>query len=179
MEIEGTVSYVAQEPFIIPGTILQNILFGQEFDSQKLEQVTRLCLLDKDFEQMKNGIYTEVGDRGVNLSGGQSQRISLARALYADTDIYLIDDIFNYLDYESANLIFINVIKLHLSKKIRILVTHRLKFVKNHSKVLVLQKGNQGLIKEYSQLGESGFNIRNIFQNYYSQKIILEDHITE
>ena len=63
-------------------------------------------MLDQDFKQFKDGVYTCIGERGISLSGGQQTRLCLARALYADSDIYLIDDPFNYLDYESANLIY-------------------------------------------------------------------------
>ena len=73
---------------------------------------------------MSDGQYTKIGERGINISGGQKARISLARAVYADADIYLFDDPLSAVDPEVAKLIFDECIRGFLKNKLRVLVTH-------------------------------------------------------
>lgn len=98
MEIKGRIAYVEQEPFIFPGTIKENILFGKDYVKDKFEQVVRLCELESDFKQMEKQENTVLGESGCNISGGQKARISIARALYEDADIYLLDNPISALD---------------------------------------------------------------------------------
>jgi len=90
--IQGRLSYAPQEAWVFAGSVRQNILFGRPFDQKKYEEaVTAAALLD-DFKQLDYGDETIVGERGVSLSGGQKARVSLARCLYQEADIYLLDD---------------------------------------------------------------------------------------
>lgn len=73
---------------------------------------------------LEKGIYTEIGDRGINLSGGQKARVSLARAVYSEADIFLIDDALSAVDPEVASFIFFKCFKKYLKNRLRILVTH-------------------------------------------------------
>ena len=79
VEIGGSISYASQEPWLFPGTVRSNILFGQPFEKQKYQEVIKACALLKDFEQLAQGDKTYVGDRGGSLSGGQCARVNLAR----------------------------------------------------------------------------------------------------
>ena len=96
----GTKAYVAQSPWIQSGKIEDNILFGREMDRERYERVLEACSLKKDLEILPFGDQTVIGERGINLSVGQKQRIQIARsichrtviALYKDVDIYLFDD---------------------------------------------------------------------------------------
>ncbi|XP_062099970.1 probable non-intrinsic ABC protein 5 [Humulus lupulus] len=78
--------------------IEENILFGKEMDREKYERVLEACSLKKDLEILSFGDQTIIGERGINLSSGQKQRIQIARALYQDADIYLFDDPFSVVD---------------------------------------------------------------------------------
>ncbi|XP_062094571.1 ABC transporter C family member 3-like [Humulus lupulus] len=78
--------------------IEENILFGKEMDREKYERVLEACSLKKDLEILSFGDQTVIGERGINLSSGQKQRIQIARALYQDADIYLFDDPFSVVD---------------------------------------------------------------------------------
>jgi ATP-binding cassette subfamily C (CFTR/MRP) protein 2 len=112
----GKISYVSQTAWIQSGTIQENILFGSAMDSERYRETLERCSLVKDLELLPFGDLTEIGERGVNLSGGQKQRIQLARALYQDSDIYLLDDPFSALDAETAKSIFnVIVFSQHLS----------------------------------------------------------------
>ena len=94
----GRVAYVEQEPCIFSDSVRNNILFGLPLNEDRLNDVLRVCQLEEDLTQMVNGLDTEIGERGVNISGGQRARISLARACYSDADIYLLDDPLSAVD---------------------------------------------------------------------------------
>jgi ATP-binding cassette subfamily C (CFTR/MRP) protein 1 len=88
----GKIAYIAQEAFLLNSTVRNNILFGKPYDKELYQKVLKICELETDLESFQAGEFTEIGERGINLSGGQKQRISIARAVYSDSDIYLIDD---------------------------------------------------------------------------------------
>lgn len=90
---------------------------------------------------MKVGDLTEIGERGINLSGGQKARISLARAIYADKDIMLMDDPVSALDTDVRKKIFDKVFKGLLAQKTQILVTHAVEFLHLADKVIVMDAG--------------------------------------
>ena len=116
----GSTAYVAQTAWIQNGTIQENILFGLPMSASRYREVLRVCCLEKDLEMMEFGDQTEIGERGINLSGGQKQRIQLARAVYQDSDIYLLDDIFSAVDAHTGSEIFkVTVISflIHLIRK--------------------------------------------------------------
>ena len=102
----GSVAYVEQDPFIIQDTIRENILFGHPYNEKRLTNVLAATTLQNDLEVLPRGLDTLIGERGVNLSGGQRARISLARALYADADIYLLDDPLSAVDTRVSKKIF-------------------------------------------------------------------------
>ena len=114
MRVCGTTAYVAQTSWIQNGTIQDNILFGLPMNREKYGEVVKVCCLEKDLEMMEDGDQTEIGERGINLSGGQKQRIQLARAVYQDSDIYLLDDVFSAVDAHTGSDIF-KVILLYYS----------------------------------------------------------------
>jgi ATP-binding cassette subfamily C (CFTR/MRP) protein 2 len=97
---------VAQQAWIQSGTIQENILFGLPMNNLKYQRTVSKCALRTDFDQMELGDQTEIGERGLNLSGGQKQRIQLARALYQDSDVYLLDDVFSAVDAHTGSDLF-------------------------------------------------------------------------
>ena len=92
IKINGTLSYASQEPWIFCGTLRQNVLFGQAYDEERYWKVLQVCALCQDIQKFDHSDLTLVGERGVLLSGGQKARVSLARAIYRNADIYLLDD---------------------------------------------------------------------------------------
>ena len=90
-------------------TIRENILFGVPLDEEKYNRTIDICQLESDLKILKGGDLTEIGEKGINLSGGQKARISLARAVYANNDIVLMDDPISALDSHVKHKVFHHV----------------------------------------------------------------------
>ena len=141
IQFRGSLAYVEQEPFIVHGTVRSNILFFKDFNEQLYRKVLRVSCLEKDLVEFPNKDLTEIGERGVNLSGGQKARISLARALYSQADIYLLDDPLSALDAKVGRRVFELAIKKFLKKKTVILVTHQIQFLSDVDHIFLLDEG--------------------------------------
>jgi ATP-binding cassette subfamily C (CFTR/MRP) protein 4 len=139
--VGGSISYTPQQPWIFSGSVRDNILFGEPMDEQKYQEVIRVCCLEHDLSLFPHGDNSLVGERGVLLSGGQKARISLARAVYREADVYLLDDPLSAVDVHVANQIFYGCIRDYLRDKCVILVTHQIQFLQDVDKVLLLEKG--------------------------------------
>ncbi|KAF9462732.1 P-loop containing nucleoside triphosphate hydrolase protein [Collybia nuda] len=98
----GGVAYAAQESWVINATIRENILFESPFDEERYKAVVYQCALTPDLELLSAGDSTEVGERGLTLSGGQKARLTLARAVYSSAEILLLDDVFAALDVHTS-----------------------------------------------------------------------------
>ena len=159
LEINGTVVYSSQEAWIFSGTVRDNILFGREFDRKRYWDVVKVAALSKDLAQFEDGDQTMVDDRGTSLSGGQRARISLARALYTDSDCYLLDDPLSAVDASVAKHIFERCIKEYLKEKCVILVTHQLQFIKQADQILVLKDGSCLASGSYLELLARGIDV--------------------
>jgi len=133
----NNISYACQAPWIMNGTIHDNIIFYGNFDKEKYNQVVNACQLDKDFENLKHGDFTEIGSTGNNISGGQRARIALARAIYKDADIYLFDDPISSVDSYISKIFHQARVNL-LKDKTRIFVTHDTRNLKYSSRVIVM-----------------------------------------
>uniref|UniRef100_A0A8C5B493 Multidrug resistance-associated protein 4-like n=1 Tax=Gadus morhua TaxID=8049 RepID=A0A8C5B493_GADMO len=152
LKVKGRLTYASQQPWIFPGTIRSNILFGKALIPQKYERVLQACALKKDMALLPDGDLSVIGDRGANLSGGQKARINLARAVYQDADIYLLDDPLSAVDSEVGRHLFEECICGVLKKKPRILVTHQLQYLKAAHHILVLKEGSMVAHGTYSEL---------------------------
>ena len=138
----GTTAYVPQMPWVFSGTLRENILFGRPFDFDKYIQAIRACALEEDIEGFPDKDQVIVGERGDTLSGGQQVRLSLARAVYADCDIYLLDNPLAALDMNVSNHIFKHCILGLLSNKVRLMASHQESHMKLADQVFVLQNGS-------------------------------------
>lgn len=98
IESHGRINYVGQQPWIFTSSVRQNVLFGQTMDKSRYDRVIRICQMESDISSFSHGDRTVVGERGINLSGGQRARLNLARAIYKDADIYLLDDPLSAVD---------------------------------------------------------------------------------
>ncbi len=110
INIYGTIAYVPQQAWIQNTTLKNNILFNKPYEENFYKKTLEICSLEPDLSIMPAGDETEIGEKGINLSGGQKQRVSLARAIYSNTDIYLLDDPLSAVDAHVGKSIFDQVI---------------------------------------------------------------------
>uniref|UniRef100_A0A672S3V6 Cystic fibrosis transmembrane conductance regulator n=1 Tax=Sinocyclocheilus grahami TaxID=75366 RepID=A0A672S3V6_SINGR len=164
VKVKGELTYASQQPWVFPGTIQSNILFGKELQPQRYESVLRACALKRDMELLPDGDLTVIGDRGANLSGGQKARVNLARAVYQDADIYLLDDPLSAVDAEVGKHLFEQCICGILKDKPRILVTHQLQYLKAANQILVLKEGHMVARGTYSELLRSGVDFTSLLK---------------
>ncbi|KAL7585144.1 hypothetical protein Lser_V15G41587 [Lactuca serriola] len=180
VKVSGSTAYVAQTPWIQNGTIQENILFGSPMDRHKYKKVIRTCCLEKDLEMMEFGDRTEIGERGINLSGGQKQRIQLARAVYQDSDIYLLDDVFSAVDAHTCSKIFKECMRGILRDKTILLVTHQVDFLHNVDLILVMRDGMIVQSGKYDELVDSGLDFSALVSAHEtSMQLIQTESTTE
>jgi len=139
----GSISYCAQEPWIQNATLRDNITFGSAFDQAKYESVLHACALEADIAALPGGDLTEIGERGINLSGGQKARVSLARACYADVDVVVLDDVLSAVDAHVARNITDNcLVRLLRDRgKAVVLATHQTLCFSDADKIVVMKDG--------------------------------------
>ena len=144
-------------PWIQNKTIRDNIVFGLPYNEKWYQRVLSKCQLVKDLEVLPAGDLTELGEKGVNLSGGQKARISLARAVYSKRDILLMDDPISALDKNVLKSIFKELFMAELRNKTRILVTHSIEYLSQFDKIILLQKGKILQIGTYDEVKDHTF----------------------
>ena len=137
----GTIAYVPQIAWVFSGTIRENILFGEPYDETRYTRIIKACALMDDIQHFPNLDQTVVGERGNVLSGGQRARVSLARALYADAELYVLDDPLSSVDLKVGEHIFDECIKGLLGRKTRVITSHQEQFMKEADETIVLFKG--------------------------------------
>lgn len=156
IQINGLISYASQEPWLFMGSIRQNIIFGQPFDTKRYEEVIKVCALERDLGLLPFGDKTIAGDRGVTLSGGQRARINLARAVYKRADIYLLDDPLSAVDSHVGKHIFEQCIQRYLKDKCVVLVTHQLQYLRNCQRIYLMDSGRIEIAGTYEEIQQSG-----------------------
>ncbi|KAJ2781309.1 hypothetical protein GGI15_003253 [Coemansia interrupta] len=139
----GKVAYVPQQPWIMNATLRDNILFGHRFDQEFYDRVIDACALGPDLEMLPGGDLTEIGEKGINLSGGQKARVSLARAVYSRADVYILDDPLSAVDAHVGKHIFTQVLGSRglLKTRARILVTNAVQYLASAEQVVMLRDG--------------------------------------
>ncbi|KAL6813453.1 P-loop containing nucleoside triphosphate hydrolase protein [Trichoderma sp. SZMC 28013] len=156
--LPGSIAYVAQTPWLESASFRDNILFGLPFDEPRYQKVLEICALKKDLEILPDGDKTELGANGINLSGGQKWRVTLARAIYSRAEILVMDDIFSAVDAHVGRHIFEKCITGDICQgRTRILVTHHVALVQSKAKYLVeLGEGTVLAAGLTSELAEDG-----------------------
>jgi len=154
VEISGRIAYVSQQAWIQNAKLKDNILFGSKMDTNKYKKTIDDCALTSDLDILPAQDETEIGEKGINLSGGQKQRVAVARAVYADADLYLLDDPLSAVDSHVGKHIFDKVIGPEgcLKNKTRVLVTHGVTFLPQVDQIVVLKKGVISEVGSYREL---------------------------
>ena len=128
-------AYVSQASWLLGGTIRSDIVFGNPFNHGRYIKSLEVCSLKPDLKLFPQEDLTEIGERGVSLSGDQQARVSLAQAVYSDAGLYLLDDPLGAVDAKIGQQIFSNCICGAQGDRPRILVTHQVRYLKQESRV--------------------------------------------
>jgi len=139
--VHGRIAYVAQQPWVMNASVKDNIIFGHRWDPHFYHQTINACALADDFRQLPDGDRTQVGERGISLSGGQKARLTLARAVYARADVYLLDDVLSAVDQHVGRHLIDNVLGPSglLGGKARILATNSITVLKEADYIYLLR----------------------------------------
>ncbi|XP_069858835.1 ATP-binding cassette sub-family C member 4 [Dipodomys merriami] len=164
VSVHGRIAYVSQQPWVFSGTVRSNILFGKKYEKERYEKVLKACALKKDLQLLEDGDLTVIGDRGATLSGGQKARVNLARAVYQDADIYLLDDPLSAVDAEVGKHLFQLCICQTLHEKVTILVTHQLQYLRAASQILILKDGEMVQKGTYTEFLKSGVDFGSLLK---------------
>ena len=177
VNIDKSIAYVAQQAWIRNMSLKNNILFQKEYNEKFYRKVLSSCALEADLAQLAGGDQTEIGEKGINLSGGQKQRVNLARAVYANKDLYLLDDPLSAVDSHVGKHIFEKVIgkKGLLSNKTRILVTHAVSYLPLVDTIIVMKDGGISEIGSYEEL----LNNRNEFSEFLIEQLQNENETSD
>lgn len=142
--VRGRIAYAAQSAWIMNASVKENIVFGHRWDPHFYNQTVNACALVDDFRQLPDGDQTEVGERGISLSGGQKARVALARAVYARADVYLLDDVLSAVDQHVGRHLINNVLGPGglLSGKTRILATNAITVLKEADYMYLIREGS-------------------------------------
>ncbi|PIA13633.1 P-loop containing nucleoside triphosphate hydrolase protein, partial [Coemansia reversa NRRL 1564] len=142
-KVVGSIGYLEQSPWIMNDTLRANIIFGREYDSVYFEKVINACALAEDIQQWPDHDLTVIGDRGINISGGQKARLALARALYSQADIYILEDPVSAVDAHVRRHILDHVILDSgiLANKLRIIATNSKHILPYANQIVTLDDG--------------------------------------
>ena len=138
------VTYVSQEAPIFDGTLRENLVFDKDVSEDEILKVLKLVCLDKFYEKLENGLDTELGEKGIRMSGGERQRVALARLFFDDSKIIVLDEATSAMDNVTEKKVMENVVK-YLDQKTIIIIAHRLETIKDVDEIYVLY---DGVIKE-------------------------------
>ncbi len=172
--LRNSISYITQDNFLFSSTIKDNIsLFKENFNDYEIEESTKQSMISDDINSMKNGIYTIIGERGIDLSGGQKQRVVISRAFLNKSNILIFDDTFSALDNKTEKSVLQNIKKL-VKNKTCIIISNRISDVKDSDKIIVLDAGS---IVEHGTHQELLKNKGLYFKFYKQQSSMQEDSI--
>lgn len=151
------VTYVSQEAPIFDGTLRENLVFDKDISDERIIEVLELVCLDKFYSRLENGLDTQLGEKGIRMSGGERQRVALARLFFDDSKIIILDEATSAMDNITEKQVMENIVQ-RLTNKTLIIIAHRLETIKDVDEIYVLV---DGVIKEngtyQSLLEENGY----------------------
>ncbi|KAI9598979.1 hypothetical protein BDF19DRAFT_419287 [Syncephalis fuscata] len=171
MHLHGSIAYVPSEPWLVSSTLKENIVFGMPYDEHKYRAVIRACALTRDIKSLSRGDDTAIGERGANLTLAQRHRVSIARAVYSDASILLMDDPLSTMDAQIGKHIFNECITGYLKDKAVILVTNQLQLLEKCDQIIVMSDGQSIEQGSFEELIAKDLNLANLV----GESIEIED----
>lgn len=169
--LRNSISYITQDNFLFSTTIKDNIsLFRENFEDSEIEESTEKSMISGEIEKMKNGIYTVIGERGIDLSGGQKQRVVISRAFLNKSNIVIFDDTFSALDNKTEKLLLENIKEL-VKNKTCIIISNRISDIKDANQIIVLDSGK--IIEQGTH--ENLLKNNGLYTKFYNQQSSRED----
>lgn len=144
------VTYVSQEAPIFDGTLRENLIFDKKIQDEEILKILKFVCLDKFYEKLEHGLDTELGEKGIRMSGGERQRVALARLFFDDSKIIILDEATSAMDNITEKIVMENVVE-QLGNKTLIVIAHRLETIKDVDIIYVL---SDGVIQEQGKYGE-------------------------
>lgn len=139
--LRQNIGVVFQDNFLFAGTIRENIMLGnKDASEEELQKAVKMAYLDKFIASLKDGLDTEIGERGILLSGGQKQRVAIARAFLKNAPILVLDEATSALDNKAESVVQKAIENLMQDKTVFV-IAHRLSTIRNASKIVVINNG--------------------------------------
>lgn len=164
------VTYVSQESPIFDGTLRENLVLDKNISDKKIKEVLKLVCLEKFISHLENGLDTELGEKGIRMSGGERQRVALARLFFDDSKIIILDEATSAMDNITEKKVIENILK-RLKNKTVIIIAHRLETIKDVDNIFVLKDGK--IIEEgtYKELLQENTYFKELYKASYNIKI--------
>lgn len=150
-ELYKKISYISQSAVMFSGTVKSNVLFGASAQEERLEKALRISMSEEFVSELENGADSEMAQRGTNFSGGQKQRLSIARALSRDAEIIIFDDTFSALDFKTDRSLR-EALKAETQGVTKLIVAQRIGTIMGADKIVVLDEGKQVGIGTHQEL---------------------------
>ena len=165
MTLGSTRAFCPQSAWIQNASVKENILFGQDYRRKWYNGVIDACALRPDLDMLPGGDLTEIGEKGITVSGGQKQRLNIARAIYFDSDIILLDDPLSAVDAHVGRHIMDEAICGLLKGKCRVLATHQLWVLNRCDRIIWMDEGQIRAFDTYTNLMASNPDFKKLIAN--------------
>ncbi|KAJ3153031.1 Multidrug resistance-associated protein 1 [Geranomyces michiganensis] len=165
--VRGSVAYCPQDPWLLSASVEDNIVFENESARARVPAAIKAACLEHDLDLLPHGAATLIGEKGINLSGGQKSRVALARAIACDADIYILDDPTSALDAHVSHQVIDKTICTLLRKKTVVVATNALHFLPRTDLVVVLIDGKVAEVGDFKQLiADADGSLSKMMANY-------------
>ena len=175
----ATRAFCPQYAWIQNTSVRENILFGKPYDRKWYDAVIDACALRPDIEMLPNGDMTEIGERGITVSGGQKQRLNIARAIYFNSDIVLMDDPLSAVDAHVGRHIFDKAICGLLKDKCRILATHQLHVLSRCDRIIWMQEGHIETVDTFANLMNNNEAFQKLMANTAQEEKVKTEEVVD